>query len=33
MFYIMTLVGMVGYTLTLNLGYLWIVYITATTIV
>lgn len=27
--YIMTLVGMAGYTGTLNLGHLWIVYITA----
>ncbi|XDA78692.1 hypothetical protein R6Z07F_008781 [Ovis aries] len=29
MLYIMTLVGMAGYTGTLNLGHLWIVYITA----
>nr|XP_045757767.1 feline leukemia virus subgroup C receptor-related protein 2 [Mirounga angustirostris] len=29
--YIMTLVGMVVYTLTLNLGYLWVVFITAGT--
>ena len=27
--YIMTVVGMAGYTGTLNLGHLWIVYITA----
>uniref|UniRef100_A0A452TQ19 FLVCR heme transporter 2 n=1 Tax=Ursus maritimus TaxID=29073 RepID=A0A452TQ19_URSMA len=29
--YIMTVVGMVVYTLTLNLGYLWVVFITAGT--
>ncbi|XP_057588618.1 feline leukemia virus subgroup C receptor-related protein 2-like [Hippopotamus amphibius kiboko] len=29
LFYIMTLLGMVGYTGTLNLGHLWIVYVTA----
>ena len=27
--YVMTLVGMVVYTFTLNLGYLWVVFITA----
>lgn len=29
MVYIMTLVGMVVYTYTLNLGHLWVVFITA----